>query len=219
MVVGDIEPALTLPAKSGHITKDNAVTKANSPLHECSPFLPFTCTDSHKSIDKAEHSAARQSALCFLSVLFLLPVLYSHSVYESVGQMFTRTNCLLLKPRSWLLQSSCSQYFSLVAMPLSSMRLIPLIVLIGAVINATQVTYLLFPLSALFLLFSSNEIPSPATVNVVEDPALCAVVLTLISGIIIVASLPFSLFFCIKVSSTTNVLCSLLFYSNDAGMV
>ena len=77
------------------------------------------------------------------------------------------------------------------------------------VINATQVTY-----SLNLSLFLSHSFP---TVNVVEDPALCAVVLTLISGIIIVASLPFSLFFCIKVSCRTNVLsCS---YCNDTGMV
>ena len=36
-------------------------------------------------------------------------------------------------------------------------------------------------------------------VNVTEDPALCAVFLTIISVILIVVSLPFSLFFCVKV--------------------
>ncbi|RWS30000.1 Mechanosensory protein 2-like protein, partial [Leptotrombidium deliense] len=37
------------------------------------------------------------------------------------------------------------------------------------------------------------------TANVVEDPALCAILLTCISVILIFISLPFSLFFCIKV--------------------
>lgn len=35
--------------------------------------------------------------------------------------------------------------------------------------------------------------------GLVEDPALCAIALTLISVMIIIVSLPFSLFFCIKV--------------------
>lgn len=38
------------------------------------------------------------------------------------------------------------------------------------------------------------------TANVAEDPALCAVFLTVISVILIAVSLPFSLFFCVKVS-------------------
>lgn len=52
--------------------------------------------------------------------------------------------------------------------------------------------------SILSFLFSYRYL----TANVAEDPALCAVFLTLISVILIVVSLPFSLFFCVKVSQS-----------------
>lgn len=55
-------------------------------------------------------------------------------------------------------------------------------------------------LSLFRLLLLSPFSPFPLyTANVAEDPALCAVFLTIISVMLIVVSLPFSLFFCVKV--------------------
>lgn len=76
------------------------------------------------------------------------------------------------------------------------------------IIYSTNSNYSLFPsfFSSSNLDWSTRTLVSwmykhgwTTTVNVTEDPALCAVFLTIISVILIVVSLPFSLFFCVKV--------------------